>query len=111
MKIKKANGRIFGADFTAAERKALKLEVQKEYAEYDKKNAFELASMVLWVLYEKFGFREKRLRNFYDNFAVELKELLKRYEMDDSDKVWLCKKKLLDHGIDVEQWERELKIE
>lgn len=35
--------------------------------------------------------------------------LLKRYEMDDSDTVWLCTHKLKEYGLDIEQWNKEVK--
>ena len=63
--------------------------------------------MVLWVLHEQLGWGETRLRRFYDNFAGELDALVKRYEMDEEDKVWLCTQKLKDYGIDIEQWDKE----
>lgn len=42
MRVKKAGGKVFGADLTAAERKAMNLEIQRQLAEYDRKHANEL---------------------------------------------------------------------
>ena len=37
MRIKKASGRIFGGAMSAAEKKAMDLEIQRQLAEYDRK--------------------------------------------------------------------------
>ncbi len=42
MFVKKSGGKIFGAEFTAAEKKALDIEVKRQLAEYDKKHVMEL---------------------------------------------------------------------
>jgi len=107
MVIKKAGGKIYGASLTAAEQKAMNMEIQRQLAEYDIKHANELDAMVLWHLHEEFGFGPKRLKQFYDTFAVRLNELLERYAMDDSDMVWLCTYKLKEYGIDIEKWNEE----
>ncbi len=109
MRIKKTNGRIFGASLTAAEKKAMDLEIQKELAEYDRKHVLEIDAMILWVLREQFGFGPKRLRQFYDRFNPSLEALIKRYELEDDDQVWLCTQKLKDAGIDIEQWYKEMR--
>ncbi len=109
MRIKKASGRVFGASMTAAEKKAMDLEIQRQLAEYDKKHALEIDAMILWVLHEQLGWGEKRLRRFYEHFAGEIDALLQRYQMDNDDAVWLCTRKLKDYGIDIEQWDRERK--
>lgn len=60
MRIKKSLGKVYGAELTAAERKAMNLDA-----------------------------------------------LLKRYEMDDDDRTWLCTFLLKKLGIDIELWDRE----
>ena len=47
MIIKKANGLIFGAELTAAEKKAMNMEIQRQLADYDRRNANEIAAMWL----------------------------------------------------------------
>lgn len=37
MQVKKAGGKVYGAVLTAAEKKAMDLEIQRELAEYDRK--------------------------------------------------------------------------
>lgn len=107
MLIKKSAGKIFGADLTASERKAMEMEIKRQMAEYDRKNIMEIDALILWELHEQLGFGEKRLKQFYDAFNERFYELIRRYEMEDSDGVWLCTKKLKDLGIDLEAWEKE----
>lgn len=107
MRIKKSGGKIFGADLTAAERKAMKLEIQRQIAEYTEKHRQEIDAVVLWILHVQLGLGKKRLRQFYDRFGIELEALLKRYEMEEDDKVWLCTEMLKRIDIDIAEWERE----
>lgn len=104
MYAKKHGGRVFGASFTAAERKAMDLEIERQLAEYTDKHRVELSSMILWVLRAQLGWGEKRLRRFYDEYEKELDALVKRYEMDETDCAWLCTSKLKEAGIDVQKW-------
>lgn len=104
MRVKKYKGSVFGADLTAAEKKAMNMEIQRQLVEYERKHTIELEAIILWVLHEQLGFGEKRLRRFHDGFTPEVEALLKRYEMDDSDDAWLCTRKLKDMGIDIETW-------
>ena len=107
MIVKKSGGKIFGASLTAAERKALQLEIERQTAEWDEKHLIEIESAILWVLHEEFGFGEYRLRAFHDAFEENIKHLFERYEMDATDadeRRWLCTKKLKDAGIDISSW-------
>jgi hypothetical protein len=95
---------------TAAEKKAMNIEIEKQLAEYDKKNAMEIDALVLWVLHSEYGFGEKRLRQFFERFQPAIQELVDHYQMDTSDDVWLCTQKLKDAGIDIEEWYRQMPI-
>lgn len=107
MYIKKAGRKIVGASLTAAEKKAMDLEIQRQLAEYDRKNELEIKALVLWELHEQLGFGEKRLRQFYGKFTPSLNALVKRYEMDNSDDIWLCTEQLKEIGVDIEEWDKE----
>ena len=50
---------------------------------------------------------KKRLRRFYDRFKAEYFDLIKRYEMDESDNIWLNTYKLKEIGVDIESWNRD----
>ena len=51
--------------------------------------------------------RRKRLRRFYDRFKAEYFDLIKRYEMDEGDNIWLNTYKLKEIGVDIESWNRD----
>lgn len=105
--FKKANGRIFGVQFSSKEQKAIDAEVLRQCAEFDQKNLDEIDALILWVLHERFGFGQKRLRAFYDFFNAEIDALVKRYEMGDEDRAWLCTYQLKQYGIDISEWNKE----
>lgn len=107
MKVKKAGKRVFGAVMSAAEKKAMDMEIQRQLAEYDRKHIREIDALVLWELREQFGFGNKRLKKFYDNFSRGIEALIHRYEMEQGDDVWLCTYKLKEIGCDLEKWEKE----
>ena len=104
MIVKKSGGQIFGAHLTAAERKAMNLEIQRQLAEYDLKHELEIEALILWTLHDQFGFGPTRLKRFYDRFNSSLKALVSRYELEDTDDIWLCTHKLKEIGVDLENW-------
>lgn len=109
MKVKKTGGRVFGGVMSAAEKKAMDMEIQRQLAEYDQKHLAEIDAMILWVLHEQFGFGAKRLRRYYDAFRNAIDSLVDRYQMDKSDDIWLCTQMLKQIGVDIEEWHRETK--
>lgn len=109
MQKKAIKGTIYGADFSKKEKKAMEMEIRKQIAEYDSKNTREIDAMILWVLHERFGFGPKRLRDFYENFNLELFKLIDRYEMESCDDLWLFEKKLEEIGVDLNEFSRNRK--
>lgn len=107
MYVKKSHGKVFGAELTKAEKTAMNMEIQRQLAEYDLKHEAEIDALILYVLHQQLGWGEKRLRRFYEGVADEIDALVKRYQMEEGDRVWLCLHKLKEMGIDVEQWCRE----
>ena len=104
MQIKKTGSIIYGANLTAAEKKAMNMEIQRQLAEYDRKNANEIDAMVLWILYAKFDFDLDKLQEFQREFDPTLDALCERYEMTDAgDELWLCTHKLKEIGLDLEE--------
>ena len=83
---------IYHARLTPEERKAMDMEIKRQCAEYDKRNATEIDAMVLWILHQEFGFGPERLRRFHERFFAGMDALVKRYE------------KLREYGVDVESW-------
>lgn len=102
MRIKKSGGKIFGAELTSAEKKALDLEIKRQLEEYDKKHIKEFDAMILWVLYSEFDFDVEDLKRYRDKFHSEIEKLIQRYELDDSDDIWLCSKLLKEIGVDLD---------
>jgi hypothetical protein len=107
MIVKKAGGKVYGAHLTADEKKAMNMEIQRQTAEYDEKHILEIDALILWNLHQVFGFGPKRLKRFYDALAPSTEALVKRYEMEDSDSIWLCTHLLKRYGIDVKEWDKE----
>lgn len=108
MIVKKSCGNIFGADLTAAERKAMEIEIRKQVAEFDRNNLREIDAIILWELHIQLGLGPERMKRFYKGFHKSIRELLERYELDDNDQVWLCTQMLKDYGIDLEEWMKEV---
>lgn len=106
MHIKKSGGKIFGAVLTAAEKKAMDIEINRQIVEADRQYTDNIDAMVLYTLHVHLGFGKKRLRRFYEAFSAEHDRLVQYYEMPD-DYTWLCKEKLKEIGVDVEAWNRE----
>ena len=106
MQFKKSCGRIFGVEFTSAEKRALDLEISRQIAESDIRHADDVDAMMLYALKVHLGFGKKRLQRFYDAFIVDHESMIKQYQMPD-DYPWLCKEMLKRAGVDVEAWNRE----
>ena len=98
MYVKKAGGKVYGATFTAAEKKAMEMEISRQIIEADKRYTDDIDAMVLYTLMVHLGFGPKRLRRFYEAFSVEHDRLIQHYEMPD-DYTWLCKEKLKEIGV------------
>lgn len=92
---------------SVAEKRAAEIEIKKQLDEFDRKHAVELDALVLWILHTEFGFGEKRLRRFYERFGTEIRNLTKRYLLEDDDAVWLCTFKLEEAGIDIKKWNED----
>lgn len=89
---------------TVAQKKAMDAEIDRQIAENLKTVQVNLEAIILWNLREQLGFGKKRLKRFHDAFAPALLELESYYAMHDSRaQEWLCKRKLRDIGVDVEE--------
>ena len=106
--FKKAGGRIFGCQLNKKEQAALEQEVRSQLAEWSRKNTTEIDAMFLWFMHEEFGFGVERLRRVYYGFRPYMEELAKRYEMKGSDTPFLCTEKLLEYGINLDDWEKDV---
>jgi hypothetical protein len=107
MRIKKSGKYIMGAELTAAEKRAMNIEISKQLAEYTRKYQVEIESIFLREMRQKYGHGAVRLRRDFDDFANDLDDLIKRYELGDEDRLWIVQQQLKAEGFDVEQWHRE----
>lgn len=109
MKARVKSGKVKMADNI---REAMEAEAERmakiAIDEMNRDNEDELDAMALYILHSEFGFGEKRLRRFYERFSLGLRELGERYQMNEyEDRLWLCKKKLSEAGIDISKWRKE----
>lgn len=110
MRIKKSCGKVFGADLTNTELKAMNMEIRRQLDKYNKQNINELDALVLYTLYIEFGFGKKRLMRFYNKFNILFKELSEYYMFEDNKMPWLYTKKLKECGIDIAELNRKEQI-
>lgn len=104
MRIKQMGNRIYGAELTAKERKAMDIEIKKQIAKMEREHAIALDALVLYALHKHLGWGKTRLRRFYEAFTAEHDKLIKHYEMTDDDNAWLAEEKLKEIGVDVAAW-------
>ena len=106
MQVKKVRGKVFGAVLTAAERKAMEIEINRQLVEVDRRYTDDIDAMVLYTLHVHLNFGKKRLRKFYNALSAEHDRLIQHYQMPD-DYTWICKEMLKRIGVDVEAWNKE----
>lgn len=84
---------------------AMMHEINQQCLEADKRFSLDLDTMVIWTLYQCYGWREKRLHDFYLAMAKEHRRMREFYEMDD---LYPERYKLKEKGIDIEKWQEEV---
>ena len=90
---------------TAKDVAAMMHEINQQCLEADKRFSLDLDTMVIWTLYQCYGWREKRLHDFYLAMAKEHRRMREFYEMDD---LYPERYKLKEKGIDIEKWQEEV---
>ena len=94
---------------TRPQEKAMRKEINAQILRSDEQYFHDMDAAVLWALHKEFGFGAKRLRRFFDRFAVIHEDMRSYYQLDDTTNTWLCRYLLKrDVGADVEAWEKEL---
>lgn len=105
MRVKSYKGKVFGAELTAAEKRAMSIEINRQLIEKDKQYAADIDALVLYTLMTRYGWKQKRLKDFWEAFNAEHKALRDYYQMDDpGDNEWLAHRKLKEIGVDVKEW-------
>ncbi len=108
MRIKQYKGKVFGAELTAAEKKAMNIEINRQLVERDKQYAADIDAMVLYTLMAHYGWKKKRLKRFWDAFISEHKTLRDFYDMNEpGDNEWLAHRMLKEIGVDIQEWYKE----
>lgn len=109
MIVKKVKGQVLGAVLSTSETKAMNIEIQKQFADYERRHAIEVDAIFLWQLHIQLGLGPERLKRFYENFRPELDKLIDRYEDGvPKDDIWVSTQALKDYGIDLEKWRENL---
>ena len=108
MRVKSYKGKVFGAELTAAEKKAMDIEINRQLVERDKQYAADIDAMVLYTLMAHYGWKKKRLKRFWKAFSAEHKALREFYQMDEpGDNEWLAHRMLKEIGVDINEWYQE----
>lgn len=107
MIVKQYRGRVFGANLTVKEQKALQLEINRQIIEADRKYMNDVDAMVLYFLFKHLGFKKKRLRRAWEQFTVIHDDLVRHYELPTTDNAWLADVELKRIGVDVAAWNAE----
>lgn len=109
MMVLKSGGKVIGGKLTNAEKRAMEIEIAKETAEWNDANLLELDAIVLWWIRRRLGYGEKRLKEFYQDFRLDVAELQSRYELYDGEtSPFVMTQLLLDEGFDIRAWAEEL---
>lgn len=110
MKVLERFGKVYGAELSAKEKKALTIEIQKELKEMTHKFETEVDAIFLWWLHTcpKTKFGHQRLKEFYQDFSGAMDELRERLGMKHGEEVWYCTHLLKEYGIDLEAWDKEV---
>ena len=106
--FKRSGKSIYGCELSKKEQEALDKEIKRQLGEWTDKHMMEIDAMFLWFMHEEFGYGEERLHRLYYGFRPYMYELTERYEMTGTDIPFVCTQKLLDHGIDLKKWDKEV---
>lgn len=93
---------------TNEQRRTIRREVNKAILKADREYSGNFAAGVLWALHTIFGFGPVRLRRMWVEYRKLHDQLREYYELeDDQDTCFVCRQRLNDYGIDIDEWERE----
>ena len=92
---------------SSSQKSMVKAEARRQFIAAQDDFGKDFDAVVLWVLHEKFGFGQKRLKMFYDCFNELYKELKTLYQLG-SDTPFVARKKLEQIGINLDKWQEEV---
>lgn len=109
MRVKCYNGKVFGAELTASEKKAMDIEINRQIAERISQYAADVDAMVLYTLMAHYGWKKKRLKKFWNAFIEEHKALREFYQANEpGDNEWLAHRMLKEIGVNINEWYKEV---
>lgn len=108
MRFKKSFGKIYGVELNKNERKAMNDEITRQLFEIESKYIKDNDASILLTLHSCFGFGKKRLRRFWEFYFKEQARIREFYQLDDHEGN-LCRFKLKQIGIDIDEWHTEMK--
>ena len=87
----------------AKQREIMDREINKYVLEVNGQFQTDFDAMILWYMHVHLGFGKKRLKRFYEGFQKEYERLIAHYQMP-GDTGWLCRFKLKEIGVDIDEW-------
>lgn len=81
--------------------------ITEQLIEAAHKEECDTMALVCYILHEKFGFGKKRLETFIDEYHNGLDELCKWYELDETDSLFLARRKINELGVNVDKFAKE----
>lgn len=90
---------------TPTMREAMMHEIYQQCLDADAQLSLDLDTVVIWTLYQCYGWRDKRLHDFYLAMAAEHRRMREYYETDTP---YPERCKLRERGIDIQKWQEEV---
>lgn len=88
---------------TLKQKKIIKEECQKQFNEYLDRYNEQVCIQILHILRFEYGFGQARLEKFAEKLSKMQTDISDRYELGDDCTWQICKKQLIDSGIDLER--------
>lgn len=88
-------------------RRLLEREMKLQMNEIAEERNTNIVAIILYTLHEYAGWGKRKLKDFYDRFDKINKEQREYYQLSEDDDAFLCKIKLKELGIDVDEWIKE----
>lgn len=107
MILKRSGSKIFGAHLTKNEHRALEIETRKMIVENERLYRLDMDAAYLYFLHIECGHGKKRLRRDWERFRALIDEVIAHYLVEDEEAPCVCRIKLRDIGVDVEEWYKE----
>ena len=86
---------------TEAQNKALDASIYHRIAEDMREHNINLCATILYAYSQIEGAGKKRCERFWEKLNPLLNDLLKRYDLNQSDETWICTTKMERIGVDV----------